>query len=248
MILFMTSSPCDDNVPAGVHLPCIFDQRNSFVDNLRTSWKPDSRLVVICSDPYNAPLNDEMCDTFTKCFNHHGLTVSSSVMLDGRNTRDAERLIALSDAVMLGGGHVPTQQAFFETIGLRALMREYTGVIMGVSAGSMNCKDIVYAQPELPGESVNPDYRRFIPGLGLSRVQVLPHYQMVKDNILDGKRLFEDITFSDSFGRSFYVLVDGSYIMRIDDTYTLWGEGYRIRDGQMEKICLEGEHIVILED
>ncbi|MBE5798624.1 MAG: dipeptidase E [Clostridiales bacterium] len=248
MILFMTSSPCDDNVPAGVSLPCIFDTRNHFVDNLRAHWKPDSRLVVICSDAHNFPLNDEMCDTFTKCFNYHGLTVRESVMLDSRNERDAGRILALSDAVLLGGGHVPTQKAFFERIGLRALLREYTGVIMGVSAGSMNCRDVVYAQPELPGESIDPAYQRFIPGLGLSRVQILPHYQMVRDNILDGKRLFEDITFSDSCGRSFYALPDGSYVMRAGDEYTLWGEGYRIRDGRMEQICREGEHIIISEE
>ena len=248
MILLMTSSPCDDNVPAGVQLPCIFFRKNAFVDNLRAHWKPDSRLVVICSDPYNDPLNDEMCDTFTKCFRYHGLTVSSSVMLDGRNERDAAGMIALSDVILLGGGHVPTQHAFFERIGLKKLLRGYTGMIIGVSAGSMNCTDPVYAQPELPGESVDPDYKRFIPGLGLSRVQVLPHYQMVKDNILDGKRLFEDITFGDSFGRTFYALVDGSYVMRIDDEYTLWGEGYRIRDGRIEHICRDGEHITIGED
>lgn len=248
MHLFLTSSPCDDNVPAGVQLPCIFFRKNAFVDNLRAHWKPDSRLVVICSDPYNDPLNDEMCDTFTKCFRYHGLTVSSSVMLDGRNERDAAGMIALSDVILLGGGHVPTQHAFFERIGLKKLLRGYTGMIMGVSAGSMNCTDPVYAQPELPGESVDPDYKRFIPGLGLSRVQVLPHYQMVKDNILDGKRLFEDITFDDSFGRTFYALVDGSYVMRIDDEYTLWGEGYRIRDGRIEHICRDGEHITIGEN
>ena len=248
MILLMTSSPCDDNVPAVVQLPCIFFRKNAFVDNLRAHWKPDSRLVVICSDPYNDPLNDEMCDTFTKCFRYHGLTVSSSVMLDGRNERDAAGMIALSDVILLGGGHVPTQHAFFERIGLKKLLRGYTGMIIGVSAGSMNCTDPVYAQPELPGESVDPDYKRFIPGLGLSRVQVLPHYQMVKDNILDGKRLFEDTTFGDSFGRTFYALVDGSYVMRIDDEYTLWGEGYRIRDGRIEHICRDGEHITIGEN
>ena len=248
MILFMTSSPCDDNVPAGVQLPCIFFEKNEFVRNLRAHWKPDSRLVVICSDPYNFPLNDEMCDTFTKCFRYHGMSVSSSIMLDSRNERDAASILALSDAVLLGGGHVPTQHEFFERIGLKKLLREYTGVIMGVSAGSMNCKDVVYAQPELPGESIDPDYKRFIPGLGLSRVQVLPHYQMVRDNILDGKRLFEDITFGDSYGRSFYVLVDGSYVMRLDNEYSLWGEGYLIRDGHMEQICLDGEHIIISEE
>lgn len=30
----------------------------------------------------------------------------------------------------------------------------------------MNCADTVYAQPEEPGEAVDPDYQRFIPGLG----------------------------------------------------------------------------------
>ena len=248
MILFMTSSPCDDNVPAGVQLPCIFFEKNEFVSNLRAHWKPDSRLVVICSDPYNFPLNDEMCDTFTKCFRYHGMSVSSSIMLDSRNERDAASILALSDSVLLGGGHVPTQQAFFERIALRKLLREYTGVIMGVSAGSMNCKDVVYAQPEMPGESIDPDYKRFIPGLDLSRMQVLPHYQMVKDNTLDGKRLYEDITFGDSYGRSFYVLVDGSYVMRLDDEYSLWGEGYLIRDGRMTQICRDGEHIIISEE
>ena len=248
MILFMTSSPCNDHVPAGVQLPCIFFEKNNFVNNLRKHWKPDSRLAVICSDAYNFPLNDEMCDTFTKAFNYHGLTVSHSVLIDSRNERHAAQLIALSDVVLLGGGHVPTQNAFFQSLGLRTLLRDYTGVIMGVSAGSMNCTDTVYAQPELPGESVDPDYKRFIPGLGLSRVQVLPHYQMVRNNILDGKRLFEDITFGDSFGRAFYVLVDGSYVMRRDNEYTLWGERYLIRDGRMEQICREGEHMTISED
>jgi len=245
MILFMTSSPCDDNVPAGINLPCILDQSNCFVSNLRRCWKRDSRLVVVCSDAYNFPLNDEMCDTFTKCFRYHSLTVSSSVMLDSRNERDAEKIIALSDVILLGGGHVPTQNEFFARIGLRALLREYTGVIIGVSAGSMNCNDLVYAQPELPGESLDPSFRRFIPGLNLSKIQILPHYQMVRDNILDGKRLYEDITFCDSFGRSFYVLIDGSYVMRKDDTYTLWGEGYLIRDGEMKQICQREHHIKI---
>lgn len=245
MILFMTSSPCDDNVPAGVQLPCILDQSNAFLDNLSACWKPDSRLIVVCSDPYNFPLNDEMCDTFTKAFCYHGLSVRSSAVLDSRTEQDAARLITLSDVVLLGGGHVPTQNAFFARIGLSRLLRDYTGVIIGISAGSMNCTDPVYAQPELEGESVDPAYERFLPGLGLCDVQILPHYQMVKDNLLDGKRLFEDITFGDSYGRSFYALVDGSYVLCRDGRSTLFGEGYLIRDGSITPICRRGEHIVI---
>lgn len=245
MILLMTSSPCDDNVPEGICLPCVLDARNGFLDHLRENWKPDSRLVVVCSNPFNFALNDEMCDTFTRVFRYHGLTVSSSVMLDSRNARDADPLIALSDVVLLGGGHVPTQNAFFAHIGLRVLMQAYTGMVIGVSAGSMNCANVVYAQPEWPGESVDPDYRRFLPGLGLGSVQILPHYQMVRDNWLDGRRLYEDITLNDSRGHTFYALVDGSYVMRKGDIYTLFGEGYILRDGQMRRICQEGASIVL---
>lgn len=246
MILFMTSSPCDNRVPSGVDLPCILDGRNGFVQRLRECWKPDSRLVVVCSDPCNDPLNDEMHDTFRRVFPYHGLTISASAMLDGRTASDAARLITLSDVVLLGGGHVPTQNEFFARIGLARLLKDYTGLVIGISAGSMNCPGVVYAQPELPGESVDPAYRRFLPGLDLSRVQILPHYQMVRDNLLDGKRLFEDITFGDSYGRSFYALVDGSYVLRTGDDYTLYGEGYLIRDGRIAQICREGEHAAII--
>lgn len=39
---------------------------------------------------------------------------------------------------------------------------------------------------------------------------ILPHYQDIKDDILDGKRLFEDITYPDSYDKEFYALTDGS--------------------------------------
>lgn len=87
---------------------------------------------------------------------------------------------------------------------------------MGISAGSMNCADMVYAQPELEGEAADPSYERFIVGLGLTERNILPHYQMVKDYTLDGLRLMEEITYPDSAGREFYALEDGSYILCAD--------------------------------
>ena len=37
-------------------------------------------------------------------------------------------------------------------------------------------------------------------------------YQDTKNRILDGKRLFEEITYPDSMGREFYAIPDGSYL------------------------------------
>ena len=99
-------------------------------------------------------------------------------------------------------------------------------MILGISAGSMNAASIVYAQPEMDGESIDPTYERYLPGLGLTDVQILPHYQQIRDWLLDGRRLFEDITYADSIGHCFYALVDGSYLYRDDDGQRLIGEAH----------------------
>ena len=74
---------------------------------------------------------------------------------------------------------------------------------------------------------------------------LLPHYQDVKDHILDGMRLFEDITFPDSQGRTFYAIPDGSYLFIDGGREELRGEAYRIRDGIMTKIASEGETVAL---
>jgi dipeptidase E len=115
--------------------------------------------------------------------------------------------------MILSGGHVPTQNRFFEKIRLRDLLKSCEGVVLGISAGSMNSADEVYAQPEEEGEAVDPAYRRFLPGLGLTKTNLLPHYQENKDDVLDGRRIYADIACPDSMGRTFYAIPDGSYLL-----------------------------------
>ncbi len=74
---------------------------------------------------------------------------------------------------------------------------------------------------------------------------ILPHYQNMKDNILDGKRLFEEITIPDSFGREFYALSDGSYVRMEHGVATLFGEAYLLKDGVIKKICKTGDSICL---
>lgn len=243
MTLFLTSSPCDDNVPAGCELPCIFFERNGFVANLRRCVQPGGRFLFAAAFPDDGERNDEKAAFFASLFAYHGMTFSSVAVLDRRSEDKAAELVQNSDVIFLCGGHVPTENAFFREIGLRALLKDYPGVVMGVSAGSMNAADIVYAQPEEAGEAIDPDYQRFIPGLGLTQYNILPHYNMVKDNILDGMRLFEDITFGDSFGHTFYVLEDGSYILQRDGEARVYGRSWTICDGVMSPLCAEGESV-----
>ena len=161
-------------------------------------------------------------------------------MLDGRNAEQADALIRDSNLIFLAGGHVPTQNRFFRQIGLRKLLGEYKGIVVGISAGSMNGAELVYAQPEEEGEAIDPAYLRFLPGLGLTKVMLLPHYQEVKEDVLDGLRLFEEITFPDSMGKCFYAIPDGSYLFIENGREELRGEAYQIRDGLLKQISEDG--------
>ena len=140
---------------------------------------------------------------------------------------------------------MPTQKAFFDEIGLRDALQEWDGIVMGISAGSMNCAVVVYAQPEMPGEASDSSYQKFIRGLGLTDINVLPHYQAVKDDRVDGLRLMEDITYPDSFGRTFYAIVDGSYVLQTEDRKEIRGEAYRIADGKISRVCGIGEVLAL---
>lgn len=245
MTLFLTSSPCDNNVPEGLDLPCIFDARNGFVENLLASVEPGAQLLIIASDPDAFAGNDEMAATFEGCFAAAEIELEDVCVLDSRNAGDAAELVAQSGVILLSGGHVPTENAFFASMDLRDLLADFDGVIIGISAGSMNCADTVYAQPEEPGEAVDPDYQRFIPGLGLTTRNILPHYNQVKDNVLDGLRLFEDITAADSTGHTFYILPDGSYILARDGDEMLCGEAWLMHNGVLEKLTEDGEELTL---
>ena len=240
MTVFITSSPCIDGAPRAILNPA-----NHFLDRLREALPENPRCLFVASSPEDRSATCEFGSHMFIAFAEAGIPFSSYRILDAYNAEDAADLIMESDFIILAGGHVPTQNAFFNEIGLSVLLQDYEGTIMGISAGSMNSASTVYVQPEEPGESIDPDYQRFAPGLGLTDAQVLPHYQKVKDAILDGKRLFEDITYPDSFGNTFYALPDGSYIYITDEETILCGEAYRLRNGILELLTQDGEELDI---
>ena len=233
--LYLTSSPTGSYRSNEEPIYPGLNPANGLVDEIKKDWKENSRCLIIAATPDAHEVNDEMREFFERKLRATELSVKEMLLCDDRNGNEITKNLKKFDMIILGGGHVPTQNAFFKKIGLREKFRDFDGIVMGISAGTMNCAEIVYAQPELPGESISTEYRRFIQGLGLTKCMVLPHYQAVKDDILDGKRLFEDITYPDSFGRKFYVLPDGSYILQRDGKVKVCGKAYLIQDGTISR-------------
>ncbi|MBO5031316.1 MAG: Type 1 glutamine amidotransferase-like domain-containing protein [Lachnospiraceae bacterium] len=244
MIAYLSSHIGGSYKENGIRIPTQLIADNGFLESLQQHWKDNSDVLIISSDPDSSEMNDSIRDVFAEAFPMSGLSIRRMQICDKRNEEIAAQ-IADYDVLILAGGHVPTQNAFFQKIRLKERIKDFDGILIGISAGTMNCAETVYAQPELEGESIDKEYRRFLSGLGITRLMILPHFQYIRNNILDGKRIMEDITFPDSYGREFYGLTDGSYVMIENETMTLYGEAYLIRDGELTQICEKDRCVTI---
>ena len=230
MKLFLSSSPCVIGADRAILNP-----ENGFVSRLKKALPPNPKCLFISSDPDSYGMNDGFGLDLSVAFAEAGMEFSGYAVLDGRNAVFAQPLIWASDLIILCGGHVPTMNNFLMDLELPELISDFQGVVLGISAGSMNCAARVYSQPEEPGES-SPCFQRFMSGLGLTELNILPHYQQVKDNMLDEKRLYEDITYADSMGECFLALPDGSYVYSDSEEEWLYGVGYILENGVMHRI------------
>ncbi len=238
MTCFLTSS---HNVPGRPEL----NPANGFAASLLQAVPSPCRGLAVCASPDSYEETDFFCGSVREGFECSGVQFSRFDILDRRTQDQAPELVHGAQLIILMGGHVPTQNRFFQEIRLRELMADCDCVVTGISAGSMNAADVVYAQPELEGESVDPDYQRFLPGLNLTKTMILPHHQRAWHAWLDGKRLFEDISVEDSMGREFYCLPDGSLLYIENGHEEIRGECWLWADGRHTKVCGEGQVLVL---
>lgn len=244
MKAILTSSLGGYSKRNGRRVPSRLIEKNGLLDHLKSIWPQNASVLIISGTPRDYEKNDDIYDCLKEALPLSGLSVRHIDKCDDRNADIIEHLTDV-DVLILAGGHVPTQNRFMHTLHLRERLSDYQGIIVAWSAGSMNCADMVYAGPELEGEAVNPLYKRWITGLGITDINIFPHFQSLKDEYLDGMRLIEDITFADSFRHEIIALNDGSYILLDDGRATVYGVAFSIKDGQQRQICQDGEFLLL---
>lgn len=226
----------------GKRLPAKLPETNGLLKCIKDVWKKDSRVMIISGSPEYYDKNDSVLFCLKGAFSLSGLSASEVLMCDERNKEIIERLPEM-DVIILAGGHVPTQNSFMKTIELKERLQDWDGLLIAWSAGSMNCAEMVYAGPELPGEAIDPKFQRWISGLGITKTNIFPHFEALRDEILDGLRLIEDITYADSMGHEIIALNNGSFIVIDNGTEILYGEAYSIKNGEQRQICTEDKWI-----
>ncbi|WP_392434164.1 Type 1 glutamine amidotransferase-like domain-containing protein [Finegoldia magna] len=216
------------------------NSQNGFVDKVQ-EYVGDINCLYIPSDPHTPFLTHTISSHYKRAFKKSGFTVKHWTTLYPFKKRSLRQLISRANLIILAGGHVPTQNKFFHHIHLQKYIKNYDGLVIGISAGSMNSAKEVYAQPENFGEVKSTHYRRFLKGLGIVDISVLPHYKEIKHQRIDNQRIMEDVTLPDSYGRKFYAIEDGAYIVATENI--IYGNCHVIKDGKIKKVCNTGQTV-----
>ena len=213
---------------------------NGLKYELRAELPEEINCVMISAVPDDEEITDRMAWEIRECFDRADMAFAHYEVLDRRTQRYAARMLRKANFIILCGGHVPTENKFFHDLKLRDRIKDFDGVLLGISAGSMNCADIVFSFPELDGEAKDPKYKCYLRGLGFTEINILPHFQNLKKAKLDGLRLVQDIVAYHSFLHPVYCLPDGSYILIRHGKTEIRGLAWRMKDGIMRRVCKDG--------
>ena len=218
----------------GERIPHDFGNKNGILDIIKELTPSQNNFVYVASAESNYDATDihakATIDSFKITYPFKNYTI-----LDGRTEDRVKEIIEYADLIFLCGGHAPSQNKFFENINLREIIKNTNALIVGVSAGSMNSADIVYAPPELEGESLDPTYKKYLMGLGLTDVSILPHFDG-SNKMLDGKNIFKEITLPDSSIKPVIAYPDGTFIYDNGTSQFVCGKSYLIDKSGLQQI------------
>lgn len=249
MITFLTSSFLKFQT-MNEYIPCPLDNSNNFIDNLRKYWVDNTNFLIFACDPYDNETNEHMTrelqDSFAlsnfsireiRCFDNQYIEnyrINQCCDADSAPREALKEALEWADVFYLSGGHAPTENTFMKKCNLKDLINDqsiFDGIFIGLSAGTVNAAENVYLIPELPGESINPEFVRFTDGLGLTHINVVPHIDYELTVTLDGQKLIDDIVAQDSKDKDIYLIPDGSYFMIRNGITEFFGEGMIMRNG-----------------
>lgn len=220
----------------GNKTPKVFSNTNQLLDNFKKYIKKYDNFLYVASVENNPEATDAYSKAIIESFKLT-LPFKNYFILDGRNKQESKSLVEKADFIYLSGGHLPSANSFINNINLKELIKNNKhAIICGVSAGSMNCANVVYCPPELEGESLDPNFKVYLKGLNLTEINVLPHFNTVKDEYLDDKHFLNEIVLPHSYKKEILALDDFSYVLIDNGKNTIYGSAYTIKDGVVEQI------------
>lgn len=242
--VFLTSSFNNYTKINGEKVATKIDNTNHFMDRLRLSVPKIDNIVFVSSNPDGYEKTDDYAKIILQSLKLENYDIKNVTILDNRFKGDIKNAILNADVVLAMGGHVPTQNKFMHKIDLPKILKEYKGVYIGQSAGSMNASKIVYSQPEEKEEFYDPNYNKKLVGLGLTDIIIMPHMNNATKYEIDGTTQY-DMCLKDSYDFHHYGIVDSGFVEIADNTTTVWGRTTYFCNGKETLVCKNGENKIL---
>lgn len=165
--------------------------------------------------------------------------------MDNSTISNVDEYISEASLIFLSGGDTYIQNEFFKKINLSEKIKSFNGLVIGQSAGAINMAFDAFNSPEEMEES-EP---LFFTGLGLTNINVEPHF-VLDSSLFDEAKLYQrNSILSESNNRDIYGQCDGSHILISDDNKAMiYGETYLISNGNITLLCKNGESKEISEN
>ncbi|RAL56834.1 hypothetical protein BSK20_01020 [SR1 bacterium human oral taxon HOT-345] len=231
--VFLTSKICEKQELDGKLALSKLSNENGFLDNLKKQIKTQNTFVMVASDPTAYEKNDQFLQLDRQALTLSDLHFQKYLVLDNRNKDKVKTVLDQASLVILAGGNTYEQNQFFSTIDLGKHLKSIDCPIVGISAGAMNCGEIVINSSE---KSKNPDLPLILKGMGISQYTIVPHFEKKQKNPDEMKLIIQA-----SQKMKIYAVQDGSYLLND----TIYGRCDLIYQGKITKICDIGESFLL---
>ena len=199
---------------------------NEIAELMKKSIKRRTKFAFIASEfEKNHEKTDQYFEEVLGLFQNIGIDFEKSYVVDGRMEKEvAKDIVRAADVVWLAGGDTPTEYQYLLKYELIDILREHSGVIIGMSAGSINLTKMAICTL-----ACGHDKQEMYEGIGCVGFSVEPHFNVNKVS----KELLE---LSKQY--IIYGLCDESLILCEGKTIIFLGEVYQIIDGTVKQISV----------
>ena len=199
---------------------------NEIAQLMKKFIKRRTKFAFIASEfEKNHEKTDQYFEEVLGLFQNIGIDFEKSYVVDGRMEKEVVKdAVRAADVVWLSGGDTPTQYQYLLQYELVDILREHSGVIIGMSAGSINLTKMAICTL-----ACGHDKQEMYEGIGCVGFSVEPHFNVNKVS----KELLE---LSKQY--IIYGLCDESLILCEGKTIIFLGEVYQIIDGTVKQISV----------
>lgn len=172
---------------------------------LKTEIDSMESITFICSRPDEFIANDERVVHYLAWFKALGINFKSSFLLDDRlENKQMDTAILSPSCFCLMGGDTQRQNEFLESYKLVETLKNYEGLIIGISAGAINMAKI-----------------------GLVDTRVAPHFDSRPKEYVEGTLL------PLSYEKKFYGLCEDGVIIHKNEQFSHFGKVFEVENGKI---------------